>query len=457
MNELRPLLFVAMPFGKKSDPTARIEIDFDQIYQRAVRPAAEHAGLDVIRADEELEGGLIHVGMYERLLLSEFVVADLTSLNANVFYELGVRHAARPRTTVLMFATVTRLPFDAQPMRAVPYELVDGRLVEEEAQRLSEALAARLVRAREETETKDSPLFQLIRDYRGIELAHEVTESFRDRVREITAIRDRIDLIREAGGGIDELRQIAQSLEPFDVAPVELLVDLMLAYRSLSAWSDLVMFAERLPEPLRNHATIREQLALALGRRNQGDDRRRAVEILNEVERRSGPSAETSGILGGIYKRQFEEFVAAGDDRAAAASLDAGIAAYKAGLEADPRDAYPGINLLTLLLRRGAPGDQQTVAEVAPVVAFAVARRGAIGSGDYWDVATVLELAVIQADWSTAERALGRIALLRTEPWMLETTAENLEILGEALARHGTDTSGAFDIATDLRRKSGSG
>jgi len=51
----------------------------------------------VIRADEERGGGIIHKPMYERLLLAEIVIADLTFASANVFSELGVRHAARPR------------------------------------------------------------------------------------------------------------------------------------------------------------------------------------------------------------------------------------------------------------------------------------------------------------------------------------------------------------------------
>ena len=57
------------------------------------------AGLDGIRADEEQGAGFIHKLMYERILLSEYAIADLTLLNANVYYELGIRHAARPETT----------------------------------------------------------------------------------------------------------------------------------------------------------------------------------------------------------------------------------------------------------------------------------------------------------------------------------------------------------------------
>src|SRR4029077_6839859 len=57
------------------------------------------AGLLPVRADEEQSGGIIHKPMFERLILCEIAVADLTTANANVFYELGVRHAVKPATT----------------------------------------------------------------------------------------------------------------------------------------------------------------------------------------------------------------------------------------------------------------------------------------------------------------------------------------------------------------------
>src|SRR5215471_8825604 len=99
----RPLCFVLMPFGRRTLTGGTI-IDFDAVYEKIIRPAIVDAGLDPIRADEERNGGIIHKPMFERLLLCEYAVADLTSANANVFYELGVRHAMLPRSTVLLFA-----------------------------------------------------------------------------------------------------------------------------------------------------------------------------------------------------------------------------------------------------------------------------------------------------------------------------------------------------------------
>ena len=98
-----PLCFVLMPFGKKPDGSGGA-VDFDAVYRELIAPAIDTAGLEPLRADEESTGGIIHKPMFERLILCEFAVADLTTANANVFYELGVRHAVRPWSTVLVFA-----------------------------------------------------------------------------------------------------------------------------------------------------------------------------------------------------------------------------------------------------------------------------------------------------------------------------------------------------------------
>ena len=111
----RPLCFVLMPFGQKPS-VGGATIDFDAVYKDLIAPAIDQADLEPLRADEEMTGGVIHKPMFERLILCEFAVADLTTANANVFYELGVRHSVRPWSTILLFAEGgTQLPFDVAP------------------------------------------------------------------------------------------------------------------------------------------------------------------------------------------------------------------------------------------------------------------------------------------------------------------------------------------------------
>ena len=65
-----------MPFGQKSDLKSGVIVDFDQIYNNAIKPAIEQCGLEPLRGDEESTGGITHTAMFARLLLSQFVVAS---------------------------------------------------------------------------------------------------------------------------------------------------------------------------------------------------------------------------------------------------------------------------------------------------------------------------------------------------------------------------------------------
>jgi len=168
-----------MPFGNKADATGLL-IDFDAVYHQLIEPAASQAELQPLRADEEMIGGIIHRSMFERLVLCEYAVADLTTANANVFYELGIRHGMKPRSTVLLFAERTRLPFDVAPLRALSYAIGSDGLPTDVAATVS-AVAARLRAARKAL--PDSPLFQLVDGIRAPELDHTKTDVFRDRIR----------------------------------------------------------------------------------------------------------------------------------------------------------------------------------------------------------------------------------------------------------------------------------
>src|SRR5688572_32411644 len=115
-----------MPFGNKPDGMGGVG-DFDAGFKGLRAPAIEGARIETLRADEEMAGGIIHKPMYERLILCEYAVADLTTANANVFYELGLRHAVRKWSTLLIFAEGgSQLPFDVAPLRAMPYKLTVG-------------------------------------------------------------------------------------------------------------------------------------------------------------------------------------------------------------------------------------------------------------------------------------------------------------------------------------------
>src|ERR1043165_4457836 len=105
--------FVVMGFGKKTDFETGRTLDLDKSYRNIIKPAVEAAGLKCIRADEIVHSGLIDVPMYEQLLNADVVVADLSTSNKNAFYELGVRHALKPYTTLVICEDgIKTFPFD---------------------------------------------------------------------------------------------------------------------------------------------------------------------------------------------------------------------------------------------------------------------------------------------------------------------------------------------------------
>ena len=149
-----------------------------------------------------------------------------------------------------------------------------------------------------------------------------------------------------------------------------------------------------------------------------------------ELIRERGGSSETYGILGRVYKDRWEDAVKAGERILANGLLDKAISAYLKGFEADWRDAYPGVNAVTLMELKSQPDPRQ--AALLPLVAYAVERRIAQGQPDYWDFATRLELAVLRQDQSGAEFALSDALAHVREKWEAETTARNLRLIREA-------------------------
>ena len=196
-----PLCFVVMPFGVKPDGRGG-SIDFDAVYENLITPSVAAAGLQPLRADQELVGGIVHKPMFERLILCDYAVADLTTANANVFYELGVRHAVRPYSTVLIAAGVGGMPFDLAPDRVLPYELDSAGAPTASAEDVKRLAAA--LRAARKAST-DSPVFQLVDDLPTPEIDRAKTDIFRDQAAYSATAKRRLAEARASG--VDALRE----------------------------------------------------------------------------------------------------------------------------------------------------------------------------------------------------------------------------------------------------------
>ena len=177
--------FVIRPFGVKKDSTGR-EFDFEAAQDRLITPALVEAGLSGTTTTEIVEAGNIREDMFSLILEADLVICDITLHNANVFYELGIRHALRRRSTLLIRQkSVDSPPFDVLTDRYLVYDLADA----DAKTKLVRAIEATLLGERR----TDSPIFSMLPDLPEADPAavRVVPHDFREEVRRARAGRSR--------------------------------------------------------------------------------------------------------------------------------------------------------------------------------------------------------------------------------------------------------------------------
>ena len=425
----RELCFVAMPSGTKYDAAG--PVDFDTVYEQIIAPAIDAAGLESVRAGGEVSG--------QYFILCRFAIADLTTANANLFYELGIRHAARPGSTILLYAEDRGpLPFDVASLPALPYRL-DSSGTPADVDAAVAALARRLERLREESGAQDRPISEVL----DSDVARLKTDTFRERSHHSQGIKEKLTAARRSG--LAAVTAVENEMPALDGMESAAIVDLLLSYRAVKGWTQMIALVERMPKPLAATLLVREQLALALNR--AGDDVRAEDELL-ELLKRHGPSSETLSLLGRVYKDRWDRALKANDKTRAAAVLDQAIDAYRRGFEADWRDAFPGINAITLMALREPPDAAKD--ELLPVVRYAVLRRLAGTTPDYWDYASMVELAIHANDHAAAMQWLAKAVAVMRETWEGESTANNLRLIAEAREARGEDATTIREVIAKL-------
>ncbi|MGW9067582.1 nucleoside 2-deoxyribosyltransferase [Achromobacter animicus] len=111
MTDIKPFVFVLMPFNK----------DFNDIYRLGIKQAAEEAGLRAERVDEQLYSESMLERIYQQISAADIVVADMTGQNPNVFYEVGYAHA-KGKICILLTQNASDIPFDLKQHRHIVYE-----------------------------------------------------------------------------------------------------------------------------------------------------------------------------------------------------------------------------------------------------------------------------------------------------------------------------------------------
>ena len=135
--------FVVTGFGNKTDYATGRVLNLDKTYEQLVQPACDAVDVNCFRAIDANTAGSIDSIMYRWIYAADLVIADLSTLNANVFYELGVRHAQRPNTTIIIAESVLvqRIPFDLSSFVVHKYEHGGDEIDPAEQQRFVALLA----------------------------------------------------------------------------------------------------------------------------------------------------------------------------------------------------------------------------------------------------------------------------------------------------------------------------
>jgi hypothetical protein len=323
-----------MGFGKKTDFRSGRVLDLDKSYNNIIKPAVENAGLECIRADEIQHAGNINVPMYEQLLKADVVVADVSTYNENAFYELGVRHALKPYTTITIAEDGLKFPFDIGQIAIRQYHHLGDDIGFSEAMRMQKELAEAIRIVAKNAQT-DSPVYTFLAKLRP------------------PALPDAD--VAGAAQTIATQAATAPSLAPAAPIPTPAAADQM-TVRALMDQVDAAL--DRKPADfvtaksllgvvrtmMPNEAYIVQKLAFATykaGLPNTVAALREAEQLLLSLSPEGSTDTETLGLYGSVQKQLWEE-------TRDPACMDKAIWALAKGFYVK-NDYYNGINLAYML------------------------------------------------------------------------------------------------------------
>jgi tetratricopeptide (TPR) repeat protein len=424
--EKKKKCFVVMGFGTKTDYATSRVLDLDKTYRIIIKKAVEDAGLECIRADTVIHSGIIDKPMYELLLDADLVIADLSTSNPNAIYELGVRHALRPYTTIVIAEKQFKFPFDIHSLLVRPYEHLGTGIDAEEAEKVREELKNAILTLVEKQEC-DSPVYTFL------------------------------PKLMPGGGG-------APAPAPAAAAPDETIAELMEAFKEARAdenWKSAARNLRKLHDKMPNDAYVTQQLALAVYKSKQPDAESALVEareLLRTLNPEQTADPETLGLWGSVHKRLWEL-------KKEQPLLEEAIWAHEKGFYLK-NDHYNGINFAFLLNSRASVSPpREALADV--VTAERVRHRvikiceGELESGvgitddkgqtdrheKFWVQATLVEAYFGIGQREKAAELKEKAVAEAPESWMAGTLNEQLGKLEKYLDEQASLTVQSFPAA----------
>ncbi|MBV8858479.1 MAG: DUF4071 domain-containing protein [Acidobacteria bacterium] len=382
MPDEKKTCFVVMGFGEKVDLASGRKLNLDKSYHNLIKPTVRKAGLECYRADEIVRSGNINVPMYERILTSDLVIADLSTSNSNAFYELGVRHALRPYTTIIIAEDQFKFPFDIAQITVRTYKHLGDDIGVSEAKRFR----GELKKAIDEilaNPIDDSPVYTFLGGLRRLQLpddlnAHAPAGGAKTRRGKRAAASFAVAGSAAGIGGQDSepvpagqthsalMQKVADARSRKDFAEAKALLTSIRAAMQESS-------ASATEDPY-----IVQQLALITYKSGQPTPTaalKEARDLLKTLKPETSNDTETLGLWGGVHKRLWEET----KDRA---YLDEAVRGYERGFYLR-NDYYNGINLAFMLNVRAAHAGSRPEA-IADFVQAERVRREVLSICEQW-------------------------------------------------------------------------
>lgn len=420
-----PVCFMIMPYGRKPTQAEAgrgpAEIDFNALWDRGYVPTIKALGYEPVRADQDT-GGLIVSQMLERIYFADLVLADMTIPNGNVYYEVGIRHAAQKTGCVLLAADWSKQLFDVVQMRTIRYPLAEGSITEATAAAFQTAIEDHI----KSLCVGISPMHQSIPGYPSNVDPRKATTT-RDQMAELAAFQTEVRAVRAAPP--KERMQRAQDLiarkgNPPATYPMALALLMLLRDSASTAanWTVVLDFVRKLPPRFADEPEIQENRAFAAAQ--TGNDVQAIAELETLIDL-IGPTPERLGLLGGRYKRLAN--AAAASEAEQRQALDKAIAYYEQGMELDLNAYYCSSNLPRLYRKRAKPGDDERAQTVLRLAIAACERARRLQVADEWVRPTLLGAAFDLGDPDKAEELADAVIAEGAPKWKVNSVLHDLE------------------------------
>jgi hypothetical protein len=453
-----------MGFGKKTDFETGRTLDLDKTYKNIIKPAVEAAGLKCIRADDIIHSGPIEVPMYEELLSADVVVADLSTSNRNAFYELGVRHALRPYTTIIICEDGAKtLAFDVRNIRTLPYHHMGEGIDYDEVERFRKELMETIVGVySKDPRPNDSPVYTFLEKLtpparaKAIHAVAEAAaesapragqgntpggESANGDTRKYSELWDEADAAQKAGDFGEAkslLKIIRKKMTPPELddpnAPRQPEAPYIIQRLALVTYKEAEVEAQKVRKQ-KQSLTPEEERGLNEILHQALTEARGLLETLAPT---TSNDTETLGLWGAVHKRLW-------DETRDAAYLDEAVRGYERGFYLR-NDYYNGINLAYLLNVRAAHAPRRAEAVADFVQAERVRREvlsicesaltdSALSADDkYWVLATMAEAYLGVGDEAAARQKFQEASSVASAEWMKDSTQDQMDKLRRLLA-----------------------